>query len=463
MKQILKLIAGTLLLGIVIFISCKKVPVTTAPAANEAPIAKAGPYQTIGLPANTVILDGSSSSDPDNNIISYSWTKFAGPYSFNITTPNSAKTKVTNLVVGTYRFELKVTDPGGLSSKDTVQVTVGYDSPPVANCDAGNRPSLNATLSSIGTLSVPRFPAVGALGSKVVFAGGRSGYSIDPDYQWQIAFYSAIDIYDVNSRLWSTAQLSIARADIGVISNGNKIFFAGGTGKSVYDNIDIYDVSSNTWTLAHLSEPGSSVATAALGSKVFFASWQVVDIYDLSTNQWSTVRLPVPRTGLIAATAGNKVYFAGGNVKTIDIYDNAANTWSTSTLQYLWGEGISGIGVGDNIYWAGLGTDAAGVGQSKFVEIRNVTTGNTTTGCLTYDTYKPGIALRNDDIVFFDGREPTSLLDIYNTTTGKWSTVRTLNAISINAGFVSLNNTIYAAGRFNDNSPYTSQVYTLTW
>ncbi len=70
MKQILKLIACILLLGIVIFISCKKVPVTTAPAANEAPIAKAGPYQTIGLPATTVILNGSSSTDPDNNIIS---------------------------------------------------------------------------------------------------------------------------------------------------------------------------------------------------------------------------------------------------------------------------------------------------------------------------------------------------------------------------------------------------------
>ena len=53
----LKFTACTLLLGIVNFISCTKVPVTTAPA-NQAPIAKAGPYQTIGLPANTVILDG---------------------------------------------------------------------------------------------------------------------------------------------------------------------------------------------------------------------------------------------------------------------------------------------------------------------------------------------------------------------------------------------------------------------
>jgi hypothetical protein len=47
MKQILKFIACTLLLSIIIFISCKKVPVTTAPAANQPPIANAGPDRTI--------------------------------------------------------------------------------------------------------------------------------------------------------------------------------------------------------------------------------------------------------------------------------------------------------------------------------------------------------------------------------------------------------------------------------
>jgi hypothetical protein len=80
MKQILKLIACILLLGIVIFISCKKVPVTTAPVANHPPVANAGPDQTITLATSPVTLDGRGSTDRDKNLISYLWTKMAGPF-----------------------------------------------------------------------------------------------------------------------------------------------------------------------------------------------------------------------------------------------------------------------------------------------------------------------------------------------------------------------------------------------
>jgi hypothetical protein len=48
--------------GIMIFSSCKK------ESSNHPPIANAGPDQTITLPTNTVSVNGSSSSDPDNNI-----------------------------------------------------------------------------------------------------------------------------------------------------------------------------------------------------------------------------------------------------------------------------------------------------------------------------------------------------------------------------------------------------------
>jgi hypothetical protein len=38
-------------------------------------------------------LDGSASADPDNNIVSYAWTKISGPSSFNIVNVNAAQTK----------------------------------------------------------------------------------------------------------------------------------------------------------------------------------------------------------------------------------------------------------------------------------------------------------------------------------------------------------------------------------
>jgi hypothetical protein len=43
---------------------------------NHSPIACAGADLTITLPTNSVTLNGSCSTDPDNNIIAYQWTKF---------------------------------------------------------------------------------------------------------------------------------------------------------------------------------------------------------------------------------------------------------------------------------------------------------------------------------------------------------------------------------------------------
>jgi hypothetical protein len=91
---------------------------------NRSPVANAGADQTITLPTNTITLDGSASTDPDNNITSYLWQKIAGPASANISNPNATQTQLTNLVAGIYQFELRVTDAGGLFDKDTVQIIV---------------------------------------------------------------------------------------------------------------------------------------------------------------------------------------------------------------------------------------------------------------------------------------------------------------------------------------------------
>jgi hypothetical protein len=105
---------------------------------NHTPIAHAGADQTITLPTNAVTLDGSASSDPENNITNYEWTKISGSPSFNITNANNVQTQATNLVQGVYRFELKVTDTGGLFSKDTVQLTVNTSSNPSPTTNIGD-------------------------------------------------------------------------------------------------------------------------------------------------------------------------------------------------------------------------------------------------------------------------------------------------------------------------------------
>ncbi len=89
---------------------------------NQPPVANAGPDQTITLPTNTVTLNGTKSTD-DNGITTYKWTKKSGGAA-TIVSANSATTKVSGLVKGSYVFTLKVTDEKGLTKSDDVGIKV---------------------------------------------------------------------------------------------------------------------------------------------------------------------------------------------------------------------------------------------------------------------------------------------------------------------------------------------------
>jgi len=102
------------------------------PFPNKPPVSDAGVNQTITLPTNSTTLNGSLSSDSDGFIVGYLWTQVAGPSTATVTTPNAAITSVANLVQGTYKFELKVTDDSSAVGKDTVQVIV-FPAPTINN------------------------------------------------------------------------------------------------------------------------------------------------------------------------------------------------------------------------------------------------------------------------------------------------------------------------------------------
>jgi hypothetical protein len=173
-----------------------RVIVDSVLTTNHPPVACAGADKVITLPTNADTLTGNCSTDPDNNIVVYLWTKVAGPSSVNITNANAVQTRVTNLVQGMYQFELKVTDAGQLFSKDTIQIVVN---PTSLNCDISLRQIINAQLVPIGTLSQGRHNLVTATaGSKILFAGGFI----------PLAYSTRIDIYDFVTNTWATAELS---------------------------------------------------------------------------------------------------------------------------------------------------------------------------------------------------------------------------------------------------------------
>src|SRR6476469_796058 len=132
MKSVLKLTAFVVA-GVWFHLSCQKEFSLEGAFANKSPIAIAGLDKVIQVPANSVILDGSASTDPDGIIVSYQWTKISGPSSFTIINNKTIQTLADHLVQGVYQFELKVTDANGLFSTDTVQVTV---EPSSVSCSA---------------------------------------------------------------------------------------------------------------------------------------------------------------------------------------------------------------------------------------------------------------------------------------------------------------------------------------
>jgi len=127
MKHILNFVSHLIFIGLLLT-SCKKDPVTAV--ANRAPVARAGADESISLPScssrtGAIALDGSSSFDPDGNIVRFSWKEVTGPSgSQTLTNSTSRKASVKNLSPGQYAFELTVTDAGGLASRDTMAITV---------------------------------------------------------------------------------------------------------------------------------------------------------------------------------------------------------------------------------------------------------------------------------------------------------------------------------------------------
>jgi len=103
MRKLFTFLFAILFAVAIIFISCKKPSCEGCAGNNKPPIAAAGPDQVITLPTDSVLLDGSNSSDPDGKISDWRWTKISGPASFTIS-GSAAKTPVKSLQAGIYNF-----------------------------------------------------------------------------------------------------------------------------------------------------------------------------------------------------------------------------------------------------------------------------------------------------------------------------------------------------------------------
>ena len=92
-----------------------------------APIANAGDNLLVIWPDNEAYLDGRASKDSDGTIISYKWVRISGPSLCLIEDSTASATRVSELIEGTYVFELTVTDDKGSSSRARLQIRIQPD------------------------------------------------------------------------------------------------------------------------------------------------------------------------------------------------------------------------------------------------------------------------------------------------------------------------------------------------
>lgn len=125
------------------------VSVTVLPqSVNQSPVANAGPDKTIFLPATTITLLGLA-NDPDGAIASVAWTQIGS--TLTLVNANTQTLTVNDLIEGTFKFRLTVTDDEGATSFDEVLVTVNnpatVNQPPAVT--AGNDISIKLPVNSV--------------------------------------------------------------------------------------------------------------------------------------------------------------------------------------------------------------------------------------------------------------------------------------------------------------------------
>jgi hypothetical protein len=158
----------------------------TVRVGNTAPTANAGNSRT-NVPAGTVTLDGSGSTDPEGDALTYKWTQTGGP-PVEVSGADSAMASFTGTAGESYTFQLTVRDNFGAQSTDSV--SIGMEAAPLpdpviisfvatpSTIDRGALSNLSWATAYGDTVTLSGVGEVGADGHLVISPATTTEYTL---------------------------------------------------------------------------------------------------------------------------------------------------------------------------------------------------------------------------------------------------------------------------------------------
>ena len=324
---------------------------------NDPPVADAGTVQTVteGIP---VTLDGSNSSDPDNNIVEYMWVQTGGT-GVTLSDPTAVKPSFTSPVIASagevLTFDLTVTDELGLAATDTAIVNITRGNlPPQANAggtqtaDEGVLVALNGSASNDPDGTIVSFQWVQQTGTAVTLSSPNAvrpmftAPNVDPAGEsliFQLTVtddggLQAVDIAIVNVSWVNQAPNADAGPDqtgAYAVEEGSTVTLDGSASSDLDDGIAAYLWEQiGTGPTVTLSNPNAVQPTFLTPA---------VDSSAITLN----FRLTVTDNGGLQAT---------GEV-AVEVFDNGITGFSNGVITMLSSEGdaigISEVSGGGNI------------------------------------------------------------------------------------------------------------------
>jgi hypothetical protein len=323
--------------------------------ANRAPIANAGPAQSVA-PGILVTLDGRASTDADGDALTYAWTLPTRPNgsAASLSGATTAQPTFTPDVAGTYTASLVVNDGKVSSAPATVTITATTPAP-VANAGpaqsvivpvvvmldgSGSTAAAGKTLTYAWTL--PTRPA----GSAATISNNTSPM---PTFNADVAgtYVASLVVNDgTTSSAPSTVQITGATANAPPVANAGPAqnvtipttVFLSGAGSSDPNG----DALSYSWSFSARPEGSTAALAGALTVTPNFSP-DLPGVYDVRLVVNDGQVNSAPSTVRITAATGNSAPIANagpaqevvvGALVTLD--GSASSDFDNDPLTYAW-------------------------------------------------------------------------------------------------------------------------------